>query len=86
MEATELHNTLSIATGLITFIALMISLYSNIKRNNHLNIVGALLFILGNIIQIANYDNFFRLTGIIFIILFIMIIIMNIEIIQNREE
>jgi len=86
MEATELHNTLSIATGLITFIALMISLYSNIKRNNHLNIVGALLFILGNIIQVANYDNFFRLTGIIFIILFIMIIIMNIEIIQNREE
>lgn len=87
MEITEqLHNILSMISGIMSLIALIIIIIGGMKINNHISIAGCVVFIIANIIQFINYTNFFRISASIFIIIFIMVIILHVNVIRKRNE
>jgi len=77
---------LSFISLTLSFIGLIFTIIAYNKKNNHINIISNIVFIIANIIQVINYTNFFRISAIIFIILFSILIYMNIKIIKNRTK
>ena len=86
MEATELHSMLSVISGILSFFALMIALIGSLKKNNHIGIIGCIIFVIVNIIQFIKYDNALRILASFFIVIFITFIIIHVNIIRDRNK
>ena len=86
MEATELHNMLSVISGILSFIALIIVFIGSLKKNNHIGIIGCVIFVIANIIQFLNYDNALRISASFFIVIFITFIVIHVNIIRDRNK